>query len=254
MVKYKMNPRTGDVLVWRSTNYYDLLGESIIMLKGLHSGLVLVSPRLEKYSACGPSPSHTYVTFLVDSLFPIEEVVGRIWHRPNGASLHYIKRIEGDDIPDDVAYNTFKEYISLEKRPLRDSVYISVVAFFRMGGVAPSSGHNNKRWNLCSMLIGYFLDRFGLLHPEAIQNNLLPLDFLELTFYQSKKYIRECIFDKGTYETSWLFAGLFMKLLPITPVPVHNPIVDRLLAGYDFPRNVSGDIKNKADKYLIANS
>ena len=246
-----MNLRTGDIIVWRSTNYYDTICENIFMLEGLHSGIVLKGNKLAEFSACGPSPTHTYVTFLVDSLFPIEEVIGQIWHRPNGAAIYHIRRTTGRDISDNFAYLIFKEYLSLERRHFTDSIYIAIAAFFRMGGIAPGTGYENKRWHICSLLIGYFLDQFGLLQDYAVINNLLPVDYFNLTFYQRDEYDRICIFDKKTYTYKWFFSGLLISLGQLKVEPVRNPIVDQMLAGYDYPRHVVGRIKKKADQYLI---
>lgn len=246
-----MHLRTGDIIVWRSTNHYDILSENTIMLEGLHSGIVLIGDRLAEFSACGPSPSKTYVTFLVDSLFPIEEVIGHIWHRPNGAALHHIRRTSGRDISDQYAYEVFRDYISMEKRHFTHSIYIAVAAFFRVAGIAPSTGYQNKRWNVCSLLIGYCLERFGLLQEGAVHNNLLPLDYYNLTFYQRHPYERICIFDKKTYTYEWFFAGLLINLGQLQVQPIHNPIVDQMMAGYDYPRFVMGRTKKqKADDYL----
>jgi len=249
----KMNLRTGDILVWRSTNYYDTLGEFTINIKGLHSGIVLQGKRFAKLSACGASPSHTYVTFLVDSLFPLEEVLGHVWHRPNGASLHHIRRVTGRDIPNKEAYQVYKEYMRMQKRPHLDTAYISTAAFFRMGGIAPKTGYENKRWNLCSVLIGYFLNRFGLMIPEAEENNLLPMDFLELCFYQSEEYESICIFDKQTYKLEWFFAGLLIRFGQLEINPVSNPIIEKMLTNYNYPQQVksSEDLQKQADEYLV---
>lgn len=246
-----MNLRTGDILVWRSTNHYDILGENTIMLDGFHSGIVLIGDRFREFSACGPSPSHTYVTFLVDSLFPIEEVIGHVWHRPNGAALYHIRRITGKTISDQYAYEVFRDYLAMEKRHFTQSIYIAIASFFRVAGIAPSTGYENKRWNICSLLIGYCLDRFGLLDDDAIPNNLLPLDYYNLTFYQKEEYERVCIFDKKTNTYEWFFAGLLINLGQLEVEPVHCPVVDQMLAKYDYPRYVHHHIKKKADEYLI---
>lgn len=246
-----MNLRTGDILVWRSTNHYDILSENTIMLEGLHSGIVLIGDRLKEFSACGPSPSKTYVTFLVDSLFPIEEVIGHVWHRPNGAALYQIRRTSGKDISDQYAYDVFRDYISMEKRHFTHSIYIAIFAYLRAAGIAPSTGYQNKRWNICSLLIGYCLERFGILQDDAVPNNLLPIDYCNLTFYQKDDYEKICIFDKKTYTYEWFFTGFLINLGQLTIEPIHNPIVDQMLNNYDYPRYVGGRIKKKADEYLL---
>lgn len=245
-----MEFRSGDLLVWRSTNQYDLLSESIIMLDGLHSGIVLKGRRLERYSACGRSPTDTYVTFLVDSLYPIEEVVGHIWHRPNGAALHHIRRVGGREISDREAYSVFTEYRSMKKRPFSSSVYISIVAYFRLGEMVHKTGHEGKRWNLCSLLSGWCLERFGFLSDDCVVNNLLPIDFISLTFYQRENYVVDCLFDKGTYRLEWFLSSLLISMGIVSVEPVSSPIVDELLKGYNYPRDVKPSVKEYADTYL----
>lgn len=246
-----MNLRTGDILVWRSTNYYDTLEEITIQLKGLHSGLVLVGEEFAEISDCGPSPSHTYVTFLVDSIFPIEEVVGSVWYRPNGASLHHIRRINGRDIPSDEALRVFKEYIRLWKRPHLHTAYIAVASYFRYGGIASKTGHANKRWNLCSIMIGHLLKKLRILHPNAEENNLLPIDFYDLRFYQTDEYENICIFDKKTYTKDWFFAPLLVQTGQLQINPIYNDTVNTMLTGYDYPQRISaGKLKKQADAYL----
>lgn len=247
-----MDLRTGDIIVWRSTNYYDILAESTIMLKGLHSGIVLIGKKLRKLSVGGISPTNTYVSFLVDSLFPIEEIIGHVWHRPNGASLYHIHRTSGRDIPEKEAYRVFKKYLSMKKRPFFDTIYISMAAYFKWGGIAVKTGYDNKRWNLCSILIAYCLNEFRLLSPWTEENNLLPIDFLDLKFYQSENYESICIFDKGTHTIEWFFCGLLINLGQLEVNPMHNPLVDYMLTGYNYPQTVkSPEIKHKANNYLI---
>jgi hypothetical protein len=251
-----MDLRTGDILVWRSTNYYDTLGEFTIHIPGLHSGIVLCGRKLAKYSACGPSPSDTYVTFLVDSLFPVEEVLGHVWYRPNGATLHHIKRLTGKEISEKETCCIFEEYIQMEKRPHLHTAYISIVAYFRMGGIAHKTGYKNKRWNLCSVLIGYFLNRFGLLQTYAEENNLLPMDFINLCFYQNEEYKSICIFDKRTYKLEWFFARFLIRMGQLNIEPVYNSIIDKMLSNYDYPRKVrtTPELKAQADEYLVETS
>lgn len=234
-----MNLQTGDILVWRSTNGYDKLGAMTINLENLHLGLVFKGKEFEKLSRCGASPSHTYVTFLVDSIFPIEEIIGHIWHRPNGAYLYHLKRISGRDISSKEAFKVWTDYIAMQRHHTLSNVYIAIAAYFRWGGIAPKAGHNNKRWNLCSMLIGYILKQLGIVHPDAEENNLLPMDFYNLRFYQTEQYVSICIFDKQTYTKEWFFSSLLISLGQLQIEPLYNSTVDKLLANYDYPRDPS---------------
>ena len=247
-----MNLRTGDVLVWRSTNFYDILSDNTIMINGLHAGIVLVGDRIREFSACGPSPSRTYVTFLVDQIFPIEECIGHVWHRPNGAALWHIQRMEGPNVSDDYAYEVIKDCLKLEKLSGAHSVYIAIAAYFKVAGIAPSTGWENKRWNVCSLVIGYCLQRFGLLQEDAVPNNLLPLDFWDLNFYQKYPYRKIEIFDKKTYTYEWFLSGLLISAGLWEPPLMHCPVVDEMLNGYKYPRMILGkkEVKDKSDQYL----
>lgn len=245
-----MNFRTGDILVWRSTNFYDALSDSIFMVGGFHAGMVFVGKSFAALSVCGESPSNTYCTFLVDQIFPIEEVIGHVWHRPNGSALFYIRRTEGPDIPEELAFRVLNDFLALEKLPFIYSAYIVSVGYLRIGGVAPSSGYDNKRWHVCSLLIGYCLEHFDLLTPDCISNNLLPLDFYELKFYQRYSYEKIEFFDKQTHTYSFMFSAFFINMGLVQPEPLTCPIVDILLENYDYPRSVQSSVKQKADLYL----
>lgn len=250
-----MNLRTGDIIVWRSTNHYDILSENTIMLEGFHSGMILKGERFAQLSAAGLSPSNTYMTYLVDSVFPFEEVVGQVWHRPNGSSLYVIRRVGGKEISEHFAHQVFQEYRNLEKRPFHHVAYIAVAAYFRLGGLAPGNGHENKRWNLCSHLVGYCLERFGLLDDYAITNNLLPVDYYNLKFYQKEEFERICVFDKQTHTLEWMFSGLLNKMGLLTLHPLSNPLVDQILANYDYPRDkeLKAKLQKKFQNYLLEN-
>jgi hypothetical protein len=231
-----MNCRTGDILIWRSTGFYDTLSDVTIGIKGLHSGLILVGNQFEELSVCGRSPSQTYVTFLIDKVFPIEEIVGHVWTRPNGAALYHIRRIDGPDIPDDEAIKIIRESLNLKKLSVYHSVYIAVAAFLKWGELAPATGYENKKWQVCSLFIGHLLDRMGLLSHDSVTNNLLPLDFYNVRFYQVDNYERIVIFDKETYKMDWWFSGFLIRSGHLKPLPVNCEIVDTMLANYNYPR------------------
>ena len=245
-----MNLRTGDIMLWRSTNFYDALSDNMFMIGGFHAGIVLCGKSFAQLSVCGKSPSNTYCTFLVDQVFPIEEVIGHVWHRPNGSALYHIRRTEGPDVLEKLALKVFSDYLALEKLPFIYSAYICSVGYLRIGGVAPSSGHENKRWHVCSLLIGYCLEHMDLLSEESISNNLLPLDFHELTFYQRYNYERDEIFDKQTHTYAFMFSAFLLNMGLLELKPLVCPIIDQMLKDYDYPRTVQGNAKQKADLYL----
>lgn len=227
-----MDARTGDILLWRSTCFYDILSDLTIGIKGLHSGLILVGREFGDLSVCGKSPTHTYVTYLINLVFPIEEIVGRIWTSCNGSCLYHIKRTEGPNVDSKLAIEEIRRLLSMECLPIGYTVYIAVAAYFRYGGLAPTIGYDNKSWRICSLFIEYLLRQFGLLSQEAVINNILPVDFFNLKFYQRDEYVKYTIFDKGTHEYDFWFTGFYN----MTSYPVSNPIVETILSSYPYPR------------------
>lgn len=232
-----MNFRLGDILLWRSTSLFDALGENTIMLKGLHAGIILTGKSFEPLSSCGKSLSDTYVTFLIDKVFPIEEVIGHIWYRPNGSSLYHIRRKNGRDIPEEEAYHVIKEYLDLEKFSYSHTIYLSITAYFRMGGIMTGPVENGKRYGLCSALIGHILFQFEILQKDAIVTNLLPVDFFNLTFYQNDEYERIEMFDKQTHTYRWLFLGMLERLGQLEFKPMTNSVIGQILNGYNYPQD-----------------
>lgn len=231
-----MNCRTGDILIWRSTGFFDSLSDLTIGIKGLHCGLILVGEQFKELSICGPSPNHIYVTFLIDKIFPIEEIIGHVWTRPNGAALYHIRRIDGPDIPSHEAIRIIQKSLNLKKLSVYHSVYISVAAFLKWGEIAPSTGYKDKKWQVCSLFIGHLLDQMGLLEYDSVTNNLLPLDFYNVRFYQVDNYERLVIFDKETYKIDWWFAGFLIKSGHLNPQPLNCDIVDTMLKNYNYPQ------------------
>lgn len=231
-----MNPRTGDILIWRSTGFYDTLSDVTAQIKGLHSGLILVGKNFSKYSVCGKSPSHTYVTFLIDRIFPLEEIVGNVWFRHNGAALYHIRRKDGPDVDEDLAIKVLDDILQMKKLSIYHSIYIAIAAYFRAAGVAPGTGYQNRKWQVCSLFIGYFLERLDLLSDIAVPNNLLPLDFYNLKFYQRYDHERIQIFDKGTYDFRWWFTQFLINAGQIQPEPISNERVNSILKNYNWPQ------------------
>lgn len=231
-----MDTRTGDILIWRATGFYDTLSALAAQISGLHSGIILVGEKFSKLSVCGPSPSNTYVSFLIDKIFPLEEIVGHIWTRGNGAALYHIRRTDGPDVNQDIALTALEELASMKKLSIYHSIYIAIAAYFRLGGIAPATGYNGEKWQVCSLYIEYLLDKFGLIQDDAVLNNLLPLDFYNLEFYQKYSYQKITIFDKGTYNLSYWFNAFFISTGFLNPQPVHHILVENIMGNYNYPR------------------
>lgn len=248
-----MKLRTGDILIWRSTGCYDLISESLICLRGLHTGIILKGKIFAQLSVCGESPTNTYVTFLVDRIFPIEEVLGHIWHRPNGCSLHIIKRIGGRRVSSKEAFDLFNEFVKMKKRPASHTVYYACTAYLKVGGLIPETGHKNKRFHICPSLIAWFLDKFGFLHKKAKLNNLLPIDFYQCRFYQIEKYKRVTVFDKGTGEWNWFLTIPLIQWGVVKPKPIRCLKIEEMLGHYDYPRTILKDkiAKKQLRTYLF---
>lgn len=231
-----MNFRTGDILLWRSTQFWDKFSDYTIQINGLHCGLIFHGDIIAHYSECGTSPSKTYVTFNVDRIYPLEEIIGHIWSRPNGAAIYVIRRTNGPDVPEEQAVKAYEDMLKMEKYSFKHTIYIAIAAYLRIARVAPITGVNGKRWQMCSTINSYFLYQFGLLDDDAHPNEILPLDFDNLKFWQKDQYEKVVIFDKGTYTSDWLFAGLYNALGMIFFEPVQNDRVNEILGNYNFPR------------------
>ena len=185
-------------------------------------------------------------------LHPIEEVFGHVWYRPNGSSLHWIRRINGRDIPEDEGYQVVTNYLNLEKCHFGHAIYRSILAYIRWGGTQEGPIIDGKRYILCSALIGHILYQLKILREDAIVTNLLPIDFFDLCFYQEDDYENVEIFDKKTYTYRWLFAGMLERLGQLKFTPMTNPIVSKMLEGYDYPRDpsITQDVRAKYYNYL----
>lgn len=231
-----MNCRTGDILVWRSTSFFDTLSDISIGIKGLHSGLILVGEAFQTFSICGPSPSNIYVTYLIDKVFPIEEIVGHVWTQYNGSCLYLIRRLSGQDVDPKILIKHMNEIYNMKKLSFGHTVYISVVAYFKWGDIAPTIGYENRKWQLCSLFIEFLLDKCGLLSEDAIINNVLPIDFYNLAFYQKDPYELITIFDKGTYTLQSWFNAFFINFGFITPQVVHHPFIESIMNNYTYPK------------------
>jgi hypothetical protein len=233
-----MKCRTGDILIWRATTFHDILSSVTIQIKGLHTGLILVGDIFSQFSAYGKSPTNTYVTYYIDKVYPIEEVIGDIWVRANGSSLYHIQRTEGPDIDDDLALNVFEELRNARKLSKEHTIYISIIAYLKCAEIVPEINPDNKK-QLCSTFIAYILQGFGLITENAVINNLLPIDFFNLEFYQTYPYQRIEIFDKGTHTIQSWFNAFFINFGFITPENIHHPIVESIMGNYDYPRRMT---------------
>lgn len=231
-----MKFRTGDILIWRSTIFFDMLGENTILLPGFHSGVILMGPEFAPYSRCGPSPSHTYTTFLIDQIFPVEEVVGHVWTKANGSSLDIIQRIDGRDIPSKEALEVYLRFKRLKKLNPGYTTYLAVAAYFRYGGLMPGTGHKGYRYHFCPSTVSFFLDQFNLLYDNSDLNSLLPRDFYYLDFYQKDCYRRVPIFDKRTNEFSWWILSPLINLGLIDCQEHECPLINQIMGNYDYPR------------------
>lgn len=232
-----MEFRTGDVLIWRSTGFYDTLSDIFLQIKGLHCGLILMGEEFKGLSVCGESPSNTYMTFLIDRVFPIEEIIGHIWTSCNGCAIYHIKRIEGPDINPKLAYQKFQHLLSMKKLSVFHTVYIAVAAYFRYGGIVPATGHDDEKWQVCSIFIAYILKELGILGEDAVTNNILPIDYYNLGFYQQYKYERITLFDKDTYNIDYWFNAFFNSMGWTVPEPIYNLKIENMLGNYSYPRS-----------------
>ena len=253
--------RTGDLLLWRSTVFYDLLGEYSLRIGALHVSMIFVGKEFEKYSMCGASPSATYVTFQIKNIYPIEEVIGHIWSKPNGSACYVLKRLQpdrqkrqrtleigktkrksGEDIPIQLAQEIYEEYKQLEQVSAFRTTKLAIYAYLGIGYIEDHPVETKTNFGLCPWFVGYLLAKMGCLHSKADINSLLPYDYLELQFYQRETYEKHEIFNKETLSLSWFMAAPLVSWGFIEPQPQTNENVEKILGNYEFPR-YSGNLR-----------
>ena len=227
-----MDFELGDIILWRTTKFNDIISENTIMLKGLHTGIILKGKKFERLSKYGKSPSNTYTTFLIDQVCPIEEIVSRVWYRPNGCAIYLIKRQNGNKICASKMYSLIIEYLDMDKLDYTNTVYLSVAAYFRLGGILEGPTPDNCRYMLCSTFAGYILHQLGILSEDAVVTNLLPIDFYELNFYQKDEYKRITIFNKRIHTYQWLFMSMTQHLGQLTIDEIESKNVNNILKDY----------------------
>lgn len=210
-----MKLRTGDILVWRLTHYNDLIGEHTIGLPGFHCGLILHGDHLTQNGSV--SKTHTYIIFSYQ-IYPIEYVLEKIWKSRNGSSCYIIHRTNGENIPLSKTKELIKYYFSFPESSSSIIVYSCILSFFNISNISPI--YNNKYIKICSFLIAYMLKNMGLIHDTNKTNNLLPMDYYDLRFYQKYNYIKVCIFDKKICNYEWWLTSLTIALGWFHPDPM----------------------------------
>lgn len=238
-----MKFRTGDILLWNSTVFYDMLGDYTLGLGGYHSSIIFKGKQFEQFSECGPSPSNTYVTFHIIKIFPIEEIVQLLWSKPNGSSLYILKRTKkGKDIDEDFAIEIYKEYLTFDKVDSYRTTKLAIMAYLGLGCYEDNPIKTKTNFNLCPWIVAYFLVKFGLIKEKADINSLLPYNFFQLDFYQKEKYKKIEIFDKKTMSASWLFSSPLI-VWGLVDIRDHtNKNVEKIVGNYNYPQYI-GDLR-----------
>lgn len=225
--------KTGDILITRSTQLNDLIGDYTIGLGGLHTAIILRDPLFEKYSICGNSPSGIYCTILIDKICPIEEIIGQIWTKPNGCEVTLLTQSStSSSISPDIVMQSILDFRTYETVDGLTMSRMAILAFFKIGYYDDDMIKYRINYGLCSQFVGKVLYDLGLIHPDTDVNSLLPHDFYELNFNQICEYKKIIIFDKDNFN---LGAMLKLSILKNTS-KYTNPIVDKLLKNYNFPR------------------
>ena len=235
--------RTGDILLWNSTVFYDLLGDYTLGLGGYHSSIILKGKSFEQFSECGSSPTDTYVTFRLIKLFPIEEVVATLWTKPNGSSLYILKRSSKfSDISEELALTVYQEYSKFYKVDNYRTTKLAILAYLGLGYYEDDPIETKTNFNLCPWLVAYFLVRFGLIKEKADINSLLPYNYFNLDFYQKQKYKKIEIFNKGTMSSSWLLASPLIVWGLVDVKEQRNSRLERIIGDYPYPK-YSGELR-----------
>ena len=233
--------QTGDVIISCTTQLSDLLGDFTIGLKGMHCSVIMCGKEFEKYSVCGKSTSDTYCTFLVDKIFPLEEICGAIWTKPNGSKFIHIKRLTGPEISVHTLIESLEDFKTYEKVDSLRSTRMAIFAYLKLGSLDQDLIESRLDYGLCSQFVGKVLYDCGLLQPDAVVNGLLPYDFDYLKFYQKYKYRRIVIFNKRMLNFQALTRNSLIHLGFIEPESFTHPAVEAILGEYDFPRVKSFD-------------
>lgn len=224
--------KTGDILISRTTKLHDLIGEYTIGLGGLHCAIILRDPLFEKYSECGSSPSGIYCTLAIDKIFPIEEIFGQIWIKPNGCELVLIKRKSDTIINPKLAMDSILEFRTYEPCNSTMKTRMAILAFFKIGWIDDDMIKTKINYGLCSQFVGKVLYDLGLVDLESDVNSLLPHDFYNLEFKQTEEYERIVIFNKDNFNIgSMIKLSLLNKKQKIV-----NALIEKLLKNYNFPR------------------
>lgn len=232
-----MKFRTGSLILWKSTREWDVISDYTLGLGGLHISLVLVGKSFEQFSKCGPSPTDTYVTFQITSIYPIEEIVGQLWTKPNSSAMYILHRKnKHPNICEQFALESYVEYISMEKVSVARRTRLAVLAYFRLGFLEEDPVKNKINYNLCPWFVGWMLFRFGILSKEVDLNTLLPFDYLKLKFGQRHEYYKIEVFDKGTMELGKGIYGLLENLGLIEFESHENELIDEIIGNYEFPK------------------
>ena len=180
-----MNFRTGDILLWNSTVFFDLLGDYTLGLGGYHSSIILKGECFAQFSTCGPSLVHTYVMFQLTKIFPLEEVVGALWTKPNGSSLYILKRSRKEpDIAEEFALKIYQEFLTFKKVDMYRTTRLAIMAYLNIGYYEDDPIATKTNYNLCPWITAFFLVKFGLIKEDADINSLLPYRFFQLDFHQ----------------------------------------------------------------------
>lgn len=245
--------QTGDILVWIGTTWGDLALRSLFGMQGSHSSMIFRGEKYSKYSQNGISPSATYTTFNVDQLYPIEEIISKIWFRGNGSQLVWVRRRAGPKICFRKGSQAYESWLNLERHPISEIVRVCVYGYLEGGARLPNNGEKNRRYQYCSAFIGYMLKQFRLLKTCAEPNNLFPENFYHCRFHARYQYTKITIFDKQNNNINWIITGALMQKGIVKQVQLRNKNVDELLRDYQFvpSRNSNKNRDQKVPKMLF---
>jgi len=187
--------RTGDILYYTNIFFSDILTTLSEVTEIGHMTLIFVGKEYESLSACGKSPSNTYVLKNLFMFVPLEEELCLFWKAKNISRLLFIRRISGSDISFDKAIDAFHltaSHFSINPKKSRLAFLYSWLKLY--------DNTNNKSLNtnirVCSEFIINFYKLVGFVPMEYHSSNAIPDVIIKLEFPTNEYFFHDIIFDK----------------------------------------------------------
>ena len=210
----KLKLRTCDLVIWRTINLGDLLGEKFLSMPGVHCGIVMVGSKYESLSL-EPSPSGIYVSMFVDKIHSIEYLISKVWNSNQGSAFYILSRTEGPHIKSKKIIKLYQKIQELGKYGLVNRVGYCINAYLMINSSSTESTDDQRvddssalglaesdyRYRICSEFVAQILKGVGILTQEAKIEHILPVDLYYLEFDSNYAYQKITIFNKKLHHS-----------------------------------------------------